>query len=101
MVEESTNPFFSMWAMVTRKARDGELNGPTEAISIGAAIRSYTIDGAYSGFEEKLKGSIETGKLADFIVLSANPLSVPPDQIKDIKVLTTFIGGRIVAQPEP
>ena len=98
---ESTNPFFSMWAMVTRKTRDGDSLGPTEAISISAAIRSYTIDGAYSSFEEKLKGSIEAGKLADFIVLSANPLSVPSDQLKDIKVLTTFIGGKIVTQSKP
>lgn len=95
---ESTNPFFSIWAMVTRQTRDGDTLGPTEAIPIRAAIRSYTLDGAYSGFEEKLKGSIEVGKLADFIVLSANPLSIPSDQIKDIHVLKTFIGGKLVTE---
>jgi predicted amidohydrolase YtcJ len=94
---ESTSPFFSMWVMVTRKTRGGELNGPSEAISIREAIRGYTIDGAYSGFEEKIKGSIEPGKLADLNVLSADPFSVPPDQIKDIKVLTTVLNGKIVA----
>lgn len=93
---ESTSPFFSMWTMVTRKTRSGELNGPSEAISIQQAIRGYTIDGAYSGFEEQLKGSIEPGKLADLNVLSADPLTVPSDQIKDIKVLTTVLDGKLV-----
>ncbi len=97
---ESTNPFFSMWAMVTRKTRDGELNGAEEAITMKEAIRGYTIDGAYSGFEEKIKGSIERGKLADLIVVSADPLSVPSDQIRDIRVLMTVINGRIVWRSE-
>jgi len=93
---ESTNPFFSIWAIVTRKTRDGQLNGPTEAITPQEAIQGYTIDGAYSGFEEKIKGSIQRGKLADLIVVSADPLSVPPDQIKDIRVTMTVIDGKIV-----
>jgi predicted amidohydrolase YtcJ len=95
---ESMNPFFSMWAMVTRKTRGGEHNGPSEAISIKEAIRGYTIDGAYSGFEEHAKGSIERGKLADLIVLSADPLTIPSDEIKDIKVLKTLIDGKLVSQ---
>ena len=98
---ESMNPFFSMWAMVTRKTRSGEFNGPSEAISIKEAIHGYTVDGAYSGFEEHIKGSIELGKLADLIVLSADPLTIPADQIKDIKVLKTFIGGKVVSQLPP
>ena len=93
---ESTNPFFSIWAMVTRKTRDGQLNGAEEAISVKEAIHSYTIDGAYSGFEEKSKGSIEPRKLADLIVVSKDPLTIPSDQIKDIRVLVTVIDGKIV-----
>jgi predicted amidohydrolase YtcJ len=93
---ESTNPFFSMWTMVTRNTRDGELNGAEEAITVKEAIRGYTIDGAYSGFEEKNKGSIERGKLADLIVVSADPLTIESDQIKDIRVLMTLIDGKIV-----
>jgi predicted amidohydrolase YtcJ len=97
---ESMNPFFSMWAMVTRKTRDGELNGPQEAISIKEAIHGYTIDGAHSGFEENIKGSLERGKLADLIVVSADPLTIAPDQIKDIRVLMTVINGKIVWRAE-
>ena len=93
---ESMNPFFSMWAMVTRKTRSGELLGPQQAITPAEAIRIYTIFSAYSGFEEKTKGSIEVGKLADLIIVSDDPFTVPPDKFKDIKVVTTIIDGKIV-----
>jgi predicted amidohydrolase YtcJ len=93
---ESMNPFFSMWAMVTRKTRSGELLAPEQAITPAEAIRVYTMFGAHSGFEEKNKGSIEVGKLADLIVVSDDPLTVPPDKLKDIKVVTTIIDGKIV-----
>ena len=89
---------FQVWTL-TRKTRGGELNGPSEAISIKEAICSYTIDGAYSGFEEHLKGSIERGKLADLNILSADPLTVPSDQIKDIKVVGTVLDGKVVRSP--
>jgi predicted amidohydrolase YtcJ len=93
---ESMNPFFSMWAMVTRKTRSGELLAPEQAITPAEAIRIYTMFGAHSGFEEKNKGSIEIGKLADLIIVSDDPLTVPPDKLKEIKVLTTIIDGKIV-----
>ena len=95
---ESTSPFFSMWAMVTRKTRDGTRLAPEQAISIAEAIRCYTMNSAYSGFEERAKGSLERGKLADLIVVNADPLTVAADEIKDIKVLTTIIGGRVLYQ---
>ncbi len=59
------------------------------------AIQCYTINSAYSGFEEDIKGSIEPGKLADIIVVSDDPLSVPVDKIKD-KVKMTIIDGKTV-----
>jgi predicted amidohydrolase YtcJ len=93
---ESMNPFFSMWTMVTRKTRSGELLAPEQAITPGEAIRIYTMFGAHSGFDEKKKGSIEVGKLADLIVVSDDPLTVQPDKLKDIKVVTTIIDGKIV-----
>ena len=93
---ESMNPFFSMWAMVTRKTRSGELLAPQQAITPAEAIRIYTMYGAYSGFEEKMKGSIEKGKLADLIVVSDDPLTVPPDKLKDITVKLTIVDGKVV-----
>jgi predicted amidohydrolase YtcJ len=97
---ESMNPFFSIWAMVTRKTRSGELLAPQQAITPFEAIRIYTIFGAYSGFEEKIKGSIEKGKLADLIVVSDDPLTVSLDKLKDIKVQTAIIDGRIVKETD-
>jgi predicted amidohydrolase YtcJ len=97
---ESMNPFFSMWAMVTRKTRSGELLAPEQAITPAEAIRIYTMFGAHSGFEEKKKGSIEVGKLADLIIVSDDPLTVPPDKLKDIKVVTTITDGKIVNSEE-
>lgn len=93
---ESTNPFFSMWAMVTRKTRSGELLAPEQAITPAEAIRIYTMYGAYSGFEEQIKGSIEKGKLADLIVVSDDPLTVLPDRLKDIKVEMTIVDGKVI-----
>ncbi len=56
----------------------------------------YTINAAYASFEETVKGSITRGKLADMVVLSDNPARIPPEQIKDIKVEMTVIGGKVV-----
>jgi predicted amidohydrolase YtcJ len=82
--------------MVTRKTRWGGSLGPDQGISREQAIRSITINGAYTSFEEKVKGSIEPGKYADFVVLSDDILTVPADDIKDIKVLATVLGGKPV-----
>jgi len=69
---------------------------PEERIPVMDAIRMYTLNGAYASFEEKIKGSIEPGKLADLIVLSEDPLSISPEEIKDLKVEMTLVGGEIV-----
>jgi predicted amidohydrolase YtcJ len=79
-----------IWAAVTRKL------SPQERLSVTEALRAYTLGAAYSSFEENAKGSIEVGKYADLTVLSHDPLRVKPDNIKDIKVETTIVGGRIV-----
>ena len=63
------------------------------------AIKVWTLDGAYATFEEKSKGSITPGKLADFVVLRKDPRKVPPDTIKDIVVEATYLGGEKVSQP--
>jgi len=78
------DPIFSIHNAVNRTNRDGELLGPEERISVLEALKAYTVNAAYCSFEEKVKGSIEEGKLADFAVLSDNPLAVKSEAIKDI-----------------
>ena len=90
------DPMFSIHTAVNRMTSDGHVLGPEERVSVLDALQAYTINAAYAGFDEDERGTIEPGKLADFIVLSENPLTVPPDKIKDIEVLETVVGGRTV-----
>ncbi len=90
------NPLIGIYAAVTRRAESGQVLSPEEAVSPDQALGLYTLSGAYSSFEERVKGSIEVGKLADLVVLSADPTSVAPDEIKEIQVEKTIIGGEVV-----
>jgi len=96
----ATDPLFGIWCAVNRKTRAGMLLGPEERITPLEGIRAYTISAAYASFEEKIKGSIEPGKLADFVILAENPCEVDPWKIKDIKVERTIIGGETVFRAE-
>jgi len=87
---EPINPLLGMYAAVARETF------PEERITVDDALRLYTVNAAYASFEENVKGSIEAGKLADLVVLSHDPLTIPSNKIKDIKVETTIIGGRVV-----
>jgi len=69
---------------------------PEECLSMEEALKAYTINGAYAAFEENIKGSLESGKLADFVILDKNPLEVSKDQIKEIQVMETIIRGKSV-----
>jgi predicted amidohydrolase YtcJ len=90
-------PFLGMWTTLTRRARwyEGELH-PEEALSREQAIRLYTINCAKALFLDKEVGSLETGKLADFIVLDTDLLTCPVDAIREAKVLRTYSDGRLV-----
>jgi len=90
------NPIKNISVAVNRLTSSGKSLGPEQRISVRQAIRAVTIDAAYLGFDEKIKGSIEVGKLADFVVLSDNPLRVSPEEIDKISVKMTIIGGRVV-----
>jgi predicted amidohydrolase YtcJ len=92
------NPLLNMYIMVTRKDPNGNVYGPSEAISREQALRLYTSAAAHYTFEEGRKGTLETGKLGDLVVLSADYMSVPEDQIKDIKADVTIVGGKVVFQ---
>ncbi|MFC1558027.1 amidohydrolase [candidate division KSB1 bacterium] len=90
------NPFYAMWSVITRKTTWENVITPEEAVSREEALRMYTINNAYASFEEDIKGSIEPGKLADLAVISENILKCPIDNIKNIKVSMTMVGGKIV-----
>jgi predicted amidohydrolase YtcJ len=81
--------------MVTRKTAEGKVYGPEQKVPVETAVRIWTMGSAYASFEEDIKGSIEVGKLADFVVLSDDPTQVPPDRIKNIQVELTYIGGKL------
>ncbi len=87
------SPLLTIWTAVTRTGFDGNVYGPEEAVSIEEAIRLHTVAPAYFTFDEDIKGSIETGKLADFVILSDNILTIPPEQIRNVKVNSVYIGG--------
>jgi len=92
------NPFINMYIMVTRKDPSGRVYGAKEAVSREQALRLYTSAASHYMFEENAKGTIEAGKLADLTVLSADFMTVPEEQIKDIKADLTIVGGKIVFQ---
>ena len=91
-------PLMGMQGMVTRTGWNGEKWGLNQRISVAEALRVLTLNGAHASHEEAIKGSITPGKLADFVVLSADPHTVSPDKIKDIKVVRTVTGGKAVYQ---
>ena len=93
------NPLMLVWSAVNRITSSGKSLGPDECISVTDALRSVTIDAAWQAFEEKSRGSIEPGKLADFVILDRNPLITPPKDLRDLKVLETIIGGNRVYVP--
>lgn len=93
-----SNPFAGIYASVTRKAATGQTVLPHEMISIVDALESYTVDAAYASFEEDIKGSISQNRLADLVVLSDDPTTTSPDRIREIGVLVTIIGGKVVWQ---
>ncbi len=91
------NPFLGIWIALTRTPRgmDKPLH-PEQVITRAEAIRFYTINNAFLTFEEAEKGSLETAKLADFIVLDRDILTCPVDEIRDIQVESTYLGGKLV-----
>ena len=89
-------PLMAIQSMVTRKDFQGRLWGSNQRITVDEALRVATINGAHTSFEEQIKGSITTGKLADFVMLAQDPHNIEPDGIKDIKVIRTVVGGQTV-----
>ncbi len=95
---EDIDPIPSYYASVTRKTKDGSVFYPDQRMSRMEALKSYTINAAYAGFDEKIKGSLTPGKLADITVLSKDITTVPDDQILSTQVLYTIVGGKVQYQ---
>jgi predicted amidohydrolase YtcJ len=95
----STNPyhpFYGMWMAITRQTVSGAIINPEQRVTREQALRMWTVNGAYLSFDEKSKGSIEVGKLADLIVITKDFLSCTEDEIKGIEVLLTVVDGKEV-----
>jgi len=96
---ETLNPFYGMYAAETRQTPEGKPEGgwyPEQCLTREEVLYAYTVESAYSGFEEQIKGQIAPGMLADFIVLSDNILTVPSKALLSLKVERTYVGGQLV-----
>ena len=89
-----------MWSVVNRRTRSNDILGATQCVTPLEGLKSVTLWPAHQHFEEDLKGSIEPGKLADFAILSDNPLTVDPMTIRDIEVLETIKEGQTIYKKE-
>jgi predicted amidohydrolase YtcJ len=98
------NPLLGLYAATTRATLDGKNPGgwvPEQKISIEQAVTAYTAGSAFAEFQERDKGTLARDKLADLVILSEDIFSIPSVQLKDVKVLTTIVGGRVVHQRQP
>jgi predicted amidohydrolase YtcJ len=90
------NPFHGIYSAVTRQTATGNQLIPDEKITILDALKMYTINGAFAGFEEQIKGSITRGKIADLIVVNHDLTKIKPEEIIDLKIEIVILGGKIV-----
>ena len=96
---ESVNPFdpfLGMWIAVTRMTTDGSVHNPEQRITREEALRMWTLNAAYLTFEEDVKGSLEPGKYADFVIVDRDILTCAEDELRETRVLATVLGGREV-----
>jgi predicted amidohydrolase YtcJ len=91
-------PLIAIHALVNRKTKAGKSIGKSQKISVIEALKLYTINAAYHSFDENVLGSIERDKLADFVILEEDILTVPPERIRKIPIFMTIIDGKIVYQ---
>ncbi|MCA0133315.1 amidohydrolase [Winogradskyella alexanderae] len=90
------NPMMTVWSAVNRESRNGVIVGDAERATPYQALKAITIHAAYEHFDENLKGSLEPGKVADFVILEKNPLKVNPEDLKGVKVLKTIKDGKVI-----
>ena len=100
---EPINPIASFYASISRKTLKGTPEGgfePEQKMTRAQALKSYTLDAAYGAFEEKIKGSIEAGKLADFTIYDQDLMTVEEDEVLDTNVVMTIFDGEVVYKKE-
>jgi predicted amidohydrolase YtcJ len=93
------DPMQTVYAAVTRATLDGKNPGgwfPEQKLTVPETIEAYTMGSAYAEFQDNVKGSITSGKLADLVVLSDDIFTIPPEKIRDVHVLKTVLGGRVI-----
>ncbi len=95
---EDVDPIASYYATVSRMLKDGSVFFPDQRMSRMEALKSYTINGAYAGFEEDIKGTLTPGKLADITVLSQDIMTIPEEEIPTTRVVYTIVGGKVKYQ---
>jgi len=98
------NPLLSLYAATTRATLDGQHPGgwvPEQKVSIGDGLAAYTRTSAFAEFQDRDKGTIARGRLADLAILTDDILNIPPERIKDVRVLMTIVGGKVVYQRRP
>jgi predicted amidohydrolase YtcJ len=93
---EDVDPIASYYATVARKMDDGQVFFGGQAMTREEGLRSYTINAAYGAFEDDLKGTLAVGKLADVTVLSGDILTIEEDNISEVEVAFTIVGGEVV-----
>jgi predicted amidohydrolase YtcJ len=91
---EQISPILGIWAAVTRKDK------AEEVLAVEEALKTYTVNAAYASFDEKKKGTIEPGKLADLTILSDDPMGVPADKIRNLAVEMVIVDGKVVYSKE-
>ncbi|MFQ8887683.1 MAG: amidohydrolase [Bilophila wadsworthia] len=90
------DPILSMYAVTARRTKSGKILGEDQRVSVYDALRAWTVNAAHSMFGETVKGSIREGYLADLVILSQNPLETAPDDLLDVQVVQTVVGGKTV-----
>lgn len=100
----TANPMQILYAAVTRKTLDGKPEGgwyPGERLDLTTSLRAYTANNAWAAGEERIKGRLEVGMLADVVILDQDLFAIEPERIKDVKALLTVVGGRVVHAADP
>jgi hypothetical protein len=98
---EPFHPLLGIYTAVTRKDLQGKPKGgwhKGECLSVKEALQLFTIHSAYQSYEEKIKGTLDKGKLADFLIIDKDITEINPNQIKEIEIMETYIGGKPIYQ---